>query len=50
LSGDYGYKHRWSNADRTSQSFLVVRDDAFGRAQLTIRDRGRQLRRRGRPD
>ena len=49
LSGDYGYKHRWSNADRTSQSFLVVSDDAFGRAQLTMRDRARSLRRRGRP-
>lgn len=50
LSGDFAYKHRWSNADRTSQSFLVVRDDALGRAQLNIRDRARQLRQRGRPD
>lgn len=48
LSGDFGYKHRWSNAERTSQSFLVVRDDTFGRAQLTLRDRARELRRRGR--
>jgi CelD/BcsL family acetyltransferase involved in cellulose biosynthesis len=48
LSGDFGYKHRWSNAERTSQSFLVVRNDGFGRAQLALRDRGRQLARRGR--
>lgn len=46
LSGDFGYKHRWSNAERTSQSFLVVRDDALGRAQLQLRDRGARLRRR----
>lgn len=45
LSGDYGYKHRWSNADRTSQSFLVVRNDPLGRGQLAVRDRVRRLRR-----
>ncbi|MDX2379943.1 MAG: GNAT family N-acetyltransferase [Acidimicrobiia bacterium] len=46
LSGDFAYKHRWSNAERDSQSFLVVRDDALGRAQLDLRDRARRLRQR----
>jgi len=47
LSGDFGYKHRWSNAERTSQPFLVVRNDTLGRAQLSFRDRARRIRERG---
>jgi CelD/BcsL family acetyltransferase involved in cellulose biosynthesis len=50
LSGDYKYKHRWSNADRTSQSFLVVAEGRLGRAQLSIRERARQIRNRGAPN
>lgn len=46
LSGDFSYKHRWSNLERTSQSYLVVADTAMGRAQLRVRDAARRARSR----